>query len=207
MRTRTMALCIAAAVLVAAGPARAQTRSNTSKFFAALELGGGRIESDDLDGSETGGGGTLRIGYGFTPLFSLYLEGTGATIDADGGQWTLSHGDLGVRLHFGNETRALIPFLDAAFTYRTITRDDLTIEDDEGNTLEGDFEIRGGAFSLGGGLLYFFNPKWALSTGLKWTTGEFDTVEFNNVSVSGFEIDATSLRLNIGVSWFPQLRR
>ena len=70
-----------------------------------------------------------------------------------------------------------------------------------------DVEVSGSGFSFGGGFLYFFNPKWALDVGLNVTTGEFDTVKFDNISISGFEIDATSARLKVGVTWFPMSGR
>ena len=205
MRTRMVAISTVAAVFAVAGPAGAQAKSNTAKFFAGLELGGSTLDSDDFGGSESGGGATLRLGYGFNPKFALYLEGSAATMSSDDGDWTLGHGELGMRWHFASASRSLIPFLDAGYTYRSVTPDQIV--DDEGNTLDGDFEISGGGLSFGGGLLYFFNPRWSLSTSLKWTMGEFDTVRYNNVSMSGLEIDATSTRFSIGISWFPMTRR
>jgi hypothetical protein len=44
-----------------------------------------------------------------------------------------------------------------------------------------------------------------IGASLRWTTGEFSTVEFNNVSIDGFELDATSTRLNLGVTWRPMV--
>ena len=38
--------------------------------------------------------------------------------------------------------------------------------------------------------------------GLRFTKGEFNKIRFENVSVDGFDIDATSARLNVGVTWF-----
>ena len=57
-----------------------------------------------------------------------------------------------------------------------------------------DVEITGAGFTLGGGLLYFFNRSLGFSTDLKWTTGEFDKVKVGRVSVDGLDIDATSSR-------------
>ena len=68
----------------------------------------------------------------------------------------------------------------------------------------GDLEMSGVGVSFGGGFHYFFNPKWALTTSLKWTTGEFSTVKFGSVSVNDLELDATSRRFSLGVSWFPK---
>jgi hypothetical protein len=42
----------------------------------------------------------------------------------------------------------------------------------------------------------------ALNAGLKWTKGEFNKVKFENVSVEGLDIDATSARLNVGLTFF-----
>jgi hypothetical protein len=209
MRTPAVALSVVAAIFAFAGPAGGQAaRSNTAKFFAGLEIGGSSIDTDEFEGgSESGSGATIRIGYGFTTRFALYLEGSAATMGGDDGDWTLGHGELGMRWHFASPSRALIPFVDAGYTYRSIAPDDATLVDDEGNTVEGDFELSGGGLSLGGGLLYFFNPRWSLSTSVKWSTGAFDTVRYNNVTVSGFEFDATTTRFSIGVSWFPMMRR
>jgi len=70
-----------------------------------------------------------------------------------------------------------------------------------------DLEISGGGFTFGGGVKYHVAPAWALGASLRWTVGEFSTVKVNNVSVDGFEIDATSTRLTVGVTWRPMLAR
>lgn len=190
--------------------AEAQNRSNTNKLFLGFSLGGTSIEleGEDDDGNfeterEQGGGGSFRIGYGFTSLFSLYLEGAAAAIDVEGDEFALLHGDLGARFHFGGPARAFIPFLDVAFTGRTIAVDDFEFDDGTGPQTV-DVEISGSGFSFGGGFLWFFNPKWALDVGLKATVGEFDTIKVDNITVTDiFEIDATSARLKIGITWFP----
>jgi len=184
-------------------PATAQVRSGTSGVFIGAALNGSAIKADDLDSdTENGGGLTLQLGYGFTPKFALFFEGAGAAMDSEG-PWTLAHFDFGARYHFANSSRALVPFLEAAFSGRAGRGDDAVFYDENGNPQTGRMEITGGGFTVGGGLLYFFNPKLALNTQLKLTTGEFTTVKFRNVSIDGFEIDATSTRFNIGISWFP----
>lgn len=192
-----------------ATPATGQgAKSNTTKLFLGAELTGGSISSDEFgDDSESGAGLSLRIGYGFTSLFSIFLEGSGVNISADGETWVLGHGDLGARFHFSNERRSWAPFVEAAFTTRTGTREDFALTGPGGQVQRGKLEISGGAFTVGGGVLFFFGPKLALSTALKVSSGEFDTVTFNNVSVSGLEVDATSARVNVGLSWFPMRRQ
>jgi hypothetical protein len=56
-------------------------------------------------------------------------------------------------------------------------------------------------------LHYFFSPKWAFTGNVRFTTGEFDEIKFQNVSVSGLNSDATSARLILGFSWFPMRAR
>jgi hypothetical protein len=206
MRTRIITVLALSLLAGVATSVRAQngTRSNTSKFFLAFELNGSSITlEDDDEQSESGGGATLRLGYGFTRVVSMFAELAGAAISANGQNWTLAHADLGVRVHLGSAAGALRPYVEGAFTARSGMRDDFEFDPGTGPPQRGEFEISGGGFTVGGGLLYFFGPNVALSTGLKWTTGEFSTVRFNNVSVSGFEIDATSVRFNVGLSWFP----
>jgi hypothetical protein len=68
-------------------------------------------------------------------------------------------------------------------------------------------EISGGGLTFGGGIQYYVAPAWALGANLRWTVGEFSTVKFNNVSIDGFELDATSTRLNFGLTWRPMMGR
>jgi len=206
----SLVLAVLAALPIAAQqPAAAGfVRSNTSKLFVEVAANGSGIFVYDLsDGTETGGGLTLRLGYGFTPKIAAFIDFAGSTITADGGNYELAHGDLGLRYHFANSAKAWVPFLEVAGSVFVAWQEDITLEDDQGNVERGDLEISGVGVTLGGGLLYFFNPKWALSTGIKWTTGEFDDVKFGNVSFSGLKLDATTTRLNVGVAWFPMRSR
>ena len=76
-----------------------------------------------------------------------------------------------------------------------------------GGPQEVDLEISGGGLTFGGGLQYYVVPALALGANVRWTVGEFKTVKFNNVSVDGFEIDATTTRINIGLTWRPMFRK
>lgn len=210
---RSLSLALAAVALLSAdasGQTAASTpRSSTRGFFAGLALNGSAIkfEGDDNE-TESGGGLTLQLGYGFTPKFSMFLEGTGTAInpsDDNAEMYSMGHFDFGARYSFANQARKLVPFLEVALTARALVQEDVTITDpDTGTPTTDDLSLSGGGFSFGGGLHYFFNPKLALSTGLKWTTGEFSTVTFGNSSLSGFEADAVTSRFNIGLTWFPR---
>jgi hypothetical protein len=187
---------LALALWVPALAAQNAPRSSTTKFFAGLGLNGSSIKAEDGDAEdrENGSGGQFQIGYGFTPRFALFIEGTSAGMTSSNGEndYILRHGDIGVRYSFANAAKAWIPFLDLAATGRSM------LNSDE------DFEATGQALTVGGGLHYFFKPKWAFTTSLKVSVGEFDTGRVGSVSVSGFEVDATTTRVGLGVTWFPK---
>ncbi|MBC7791613.1 MAG: outer membrane beta-barrel protein [Anaerolineae bacterium] len=183
-------------------------KSNTSGLFFGLNSSGSAIRGDDFsNGTESGAGLAAQIGFGFTPRFALYAEAAGASIRSDFGNYGLGQFDLGARYNFANTKRALVPYLQAALSARAASQDDVVIDDGAGGTTTGKLQVSGTGFTFGGGLEYFFTPKVALNTSLGWTVGEFSTVKFENVSVDGLNLDATSTRFNLGISWFPMLSR
>ena len=196
-------LGLAVASLVLAQGIEGQARSNTSKFFLTFGANGTSIKAENIDQDETGPGLHLGAGYGFSSRFAVFLDAAGASIKSGDDDYVLSHVDIGLRFHFANSNRAFIPYIEGAFTGRAAGLDDQNIDGND----DVDVEISGGGFSLGGGILYFFNPKWAFNAHVKWTTGEFSRVRVENVTVDGFDIDATSARVGIGLSWFPQRSR
>jgi hypothetical protein len=177
-------------------------RSSTSKFFLTGGLNGSALKFDDSDVTESGSGATLGIGYGFSQRWAGFIEATGANIQSDDGDYTLAHFDIGARFHFANRARAWIPFLEGAFSGRAAMQEDVTICDVGCTT--GDLTMSGTAMSFGGGVMFYPSPKLALTASLKWSVGEFSDVTFDNVTVSGFEADATSSRFGLGLVWFPQ---
>ncbi|HEX7121411.1 MAG TPA: outer membrane beta-barrel protein [Gemmatimonadaceae bacterium] len=212
MQMRMVAGSVLALLTGAATPMAAQgtVRSNTTGVFIGFDLNGASIDVNDpvYEIEESGGGATFRLGYGFTPLFSLHIGGTGTNLEVDGESVTMGHGDIMARFSFGNVTQAFRPYLELGFAHRTLTIDDFVAEDDQGASLIGELEVSGGALAFGGGFHYFFNPKWALNVGLNIATGEFNTVRFDNVSISDVvEVDGTTARLNVGITWFPMSPR
>ena len=213
-RVRSLAIvsaCVGSLWIPAAAVAQqaaAPIRSNTEKLMLSFALGATSIKSDELE-SETGSGGgfSLQVGWGFTRMFTLLLDASGSVLGDDDDEFVLGHGDLLGRVNFANPQRAWVPFIEAGFSARVAGQDDIIIEDDNGDSQEVDLEISGGGFTFGGGVQYHVAPAWALGAGIRWTVGEFSTVKVNNVSVDGFEIDATSTRLMLGVTWRPMLAR
>jgi hypothetical protein len=188
----------------AAPASEAVSRANTSGFFIGLALNGSAIRADKVSSStESGGGLALQLGWGFTKQFAMFIDGSAARIASDAGDYDLAHFDIGARWHFVSPSRALVPFLEVGLTGRAASEQGVYLIDDFGNSYQGDLSIQGSGFSFGGGLQYFVAPAWALGGTLKWTTGTFSRVQFNNVSVDGLDLDATSARFNLGFTWYP----
>lgn len=202
--TRSTIAAALAAIVLSAAPVAAQTpaASSTKGFFIGAHLNGSEVTFDEADFEEessNGGGLGLQLGYGFTPQFALFADLTAAGLEDE---TAFGHFDFGVRYAFTSPTRRWVPSIDAAITGRVLARDDAEFE---GETA--DVELFGGGFTLGVGLQYYTAPSWAIGAAVKWTSGEFDSFRVDNVTIDGLEIDATSTRFNIGVTWFPQARR
>ena len=211
---RTLSILIACvasplvpATMTAQQAATPTPRANTEKLMLSLALGGASINSDELENdSESGGGFSAQVGWGFTKLFTLLVDASAAVMDPDDEEFVLLHGDLLGRFNFASPRRAWVPFVEVGLTGRVAGQDDIVVIGDDGPQ-EVDLEISGGGVTFGGGLQYYVAPQLAFGASLRWTVGEFSTVKFNNVSVDGFELDATTTRLNLGLTWRPMLNR
>jgi hypothetical protein len=189
----------------AQAPTASTLRSNTSRLFLEVAANGSGISVDDLsDGTESGGGVTFRIGYGFSPKFALTIDGTAASIGGDPDSYILAQGDFAIRYHFADPTRAFVPFVELGWAALSASQEGVSFDDGSGGPpVTGDMEISGSGFTFGGGFLYFLNPRWAFSTGIKVTRGSFNDVTFQDVTVSGLDLNTTTSRVNIGIAWFP----
>jgi hypothetical protein len=199
-RVLALSLTLATSMAVAA-PSQAQ-ESTTRGFTLGLHLSGASITPEDGDRSNAGGAG-LYFGYGFNRTIQLFLQLDGAQFDVEDaeveGQWEMGHADLGLRFHFANSLRSWVPYLEAALSGRAVGVDDAVVE----GTPDHKVTFYGGAFSLGGGVMFYFNETLAADLQLLWSGGQFTEIEVDNVTVDGFEIDATSGRFNIGILWWP----
>jgi len=206
MTTRTFLL--AAALLTTAPVLAAQSanRSNTRGFMVGAHLNGSSLSYEGGD-QESGGGIGLAIGYGFSPRVQLFFNVDAANVDigdADiGGTYALGHGDLGIRYTFAKATQRWTPYLSAAFTSRLATAD---VETGVLSTTE--VSISGPAFTVGGGVQYFFSERLALDAGLLFSSGKFNTIKVGSISVDVDDVDnSTSARFNVGLKFYPQVRR
>lgn len=172
--------------------ARAAYRANTSGIFLGVGGDGSALRSGDVGITHAVGRGlSAQVGWGLTRHFAVYVEGATARLTSAGGTYRLRHVDAGARWHFVNPSRALVPFLDVAFSRR-----------DAANVYYGNLPANGNGVTVGGGLQYFVARTLSLGTALRWTTGEFSEVRDGTARVDGFEIDAMSARADVGFSWY-----
>lgn len=197
----SLVLSLALSTALAASPLSAQA-STTRGFNVGLHLSGASLRVEDADRSNAGGGG-LILGYGFNPTVELFLQLDGAEFDVEDaevtGIWTMGHADLGVRFHFADSLRRWVPYLQAALSGRVVGVDEAEVLGQP----ETDVELLGGAFTVGGGIMLYFNQTLAADLQLLWSGGRFTEVSTGNVTVSGLDVDAQSSRFNIGISWWP----
>jgi hypothetical protein len=161
------------------------------------------IRSNDLTRSTASGPGVgATLGWGLTRNFALVLGASAARISSLDGDFDLGHADVVGRWHFVNRS-ALVPFVEVGYAGRVASKQDAIMTDGTGSTTTGKLSIMGGGPSAGGGFEYFAMPGLALGGSFKWTGGQFTRVQFDNVSVDGLKIDATSARFNMGFTWYP----
>jgi hypothetical protein len=182
---------------------QAPRKSYSSKFFVGIGAEGNGIVTGPSGGSTTsdsGKGVGFVVGYGFSPLWSLYSDISGASINATGGgTYSLTHVDIGTRVHFlaGTHkagTQKVVPFVQAGLSGRAMRQD---VGTDTATA-------SGAGVAFGGGLNVHFTPALAFSTAVAWSVGDFGNFTRGNQTVSGIALSATTARIHAGVIWFPQ---
>ena len=185
--------------MLSLAPAEAQ-RSTTRGFTLGLDLGASGIAFEGND-ADSGGNVGLRVGYGVNRIVTLYAAFQGANLDIDNftqfQKVTVGHVDLGVRLHIASSRRRWVPYGDVALTPRVVSAD--VVNNDEVNTVD----FSGSSLTLGGGLAVYLAEAWALDLNVKWSGGEFTEVDLGSVVLENLDIDATSGRITLGVTWWP----
>ena len=187
---RTLAAAGVSAAIAAVAAAELQAQNPMPQgFHVGAHLNGSSLQFTDQSTTESGGGLGFRLGWGFTPNFTVFLGADGASME--GGDYTLGQGDLGVRYHFASETRRGAPYVDGAFSYWLAETFEFGPK----------VEIGGPAITLGGGYLHFFSSSVAFDVGLRLGFGRFDEVRSGNLTV-GIDEPARTARFNLGISWF-----
>ncbi|WKN44987.1 outer membrane beta-barrel protein [Tunicatimonas pelagia] len=183
-------------------------QSNTEGLFLNIGIASSshssdlRVENTNLDvfDGDRGAGLNLKAGYGFSPLFTLYVGYHIAGMERDGtdipfwngdDEYALSLFELGGRFTFLDNNSSFRPYADVALSSV------VAVFDDDPET-----SAKGGAISLGGGAQYFINEIFAVDANLMLSPGAFNDVVFfdNDAGVDddkGFFITRLSLGLNV----------
>ncbi len=203
-RSRLRFLPLAAVTCFLVAESAWAQESTTRGLTIGLHATGASLVVENNNERNNAGGGGIHVGYGVNRHFTIFAQADGATFDNLSttnieGEWTMGHFDIGVRYNFANSLRSWVPFLQAALGYRTVSVSNPVVNSAPVNELS----ITGAGLTLGGGVDYYLSESWVLDLQLLWTGGEFTTLRVDNVSVSGLDFDATSSRVNVGVSWWP----
>lgn len=190
------------AAIAVSTPLAAQ-ESTTRGFNVGAHLSGQSLTPEDGDRSNAGGAG-LIVGYGFNRTIQLFLQLDAGQFEVENaaveGDWTMGHADIGVRFHFANSLRSWVPYLQAAIGGRAVEVENgviNTVTQSETVTLSGSI------FTLGGGIMFYFNETFAADLQLALSGGRFTDIKVGDVTCACGDLDATSTRFNIGVSWWP----
>lgn len=203
-RIAILLVLVAGLFALTATEARAQgeerpVKSNTERLFLQVTLDAQSVDyrEDAFSETDSGGGLSLRAGWGVSPLVTLYAGVTGATIEGDtngitNDSYSFGGGELGVRLNF-RSGRSLVPYADVALRGVAATEDDL------------DLEFRGGGITLGGGVAYYVTPAIAIDAGLHFGGGRFNEVQVGDLTA---DIDSDDFgygegRFSLGLSFYP----
>lgn len=201
MISRLCVVQLALGVLIAT-PLASQTASTTRGFVLGAHLVGASLDLED--GENDGGAGIgISAAYGFRSGLAIFLNASGARMNAsaeDAEDYTFGQGDLGVRYTFGATAQHWRPFLAAALSGVSVSWENVDFF--EFGTA--DVEVSGPAFSVGGGVKYFLNPRWALDGNVLWSSGSFDQVKIDNVTVElddEDEVKLNTVRLQFGFQY------
>jgi len=201
---RTIGLsALVAGTLLSAGSLDAQ--SGNRGFMINAHLAGSALSGTGAESiTESGGGLGLGVGYGFNDRIVLFFNLDAASmeydddVEADEESYGLVTGDLGVRVNFGNEGMKVRPYLNAAFS--GVAR----VEEYEVLGEEVEQVVSGGGVTIGGGLQYFFSPRFALDVAVQATQGAFTDVTVDDEDEEFDEgVAFSTSRLQLGVTWHP----
>ena len=203
-----MKTLLLSSILLLATCAGTMAQSNTEKLFLNIGVVGAGLSSDvklvnnsvtvfDGDG---GAGFNLKAGYGFSPVFTLYLglgvsgmnrNGTNIPFIEGDNQYGLGFFELGGRFNFRNNSKKFRPYAEVALSSVAAVFDD-----------EPESSFGGGGFSFGGGGQYFLNEIVALDASLMLTPGSFSEVVVFDQDVDE-KGNFFATRFSVGLTLYP----
>lgn len=204
----TQKLSLGAISLLMSGQLAFSQVSNTEGLFlnigatsaglsSDLNLGVNSIRVFDQD---RGGGMSLKAGYGFSPLFTLYAghsisgmkrNGTDIPLWRNDDRYALILFELGGRFTFRDDRKKFRPYADVALSSTAAVFDN-----------KPETSARGGTLTLGGGGQYFLSNVFALDASLLLSPGSFSNIVFANYNADvdddgGFFANRFSLGLTV----------
>lgn len=185
------------------GSLRAQQSDNTG-LMVGIHVTGSAIGGTGAEAvTETGRGMGFKLGYGFNDRITLYAAADAAIMEYDAdrapeldAEYDAATYDLGLRVNFSNDWRALRPYLLAAVT-RVLTTEETGADDAETETW-------GDGVTIGGGVQFFAWRKLAVDLGYQATAGSFTerTVDGEDQAFAR-GVAFFHQRGQIGVTWHP----
>ncbi len=168
--------------------------SRTKGLFIGLDVQGDGLQTNLVGSSvESGEGGGLILGYGFTKRIALYTDASYALMNAtDGGTYNLAHADLGFRFHF-RSGHMFVPFIELGATGRNVSTTSA------GTT----YSATGVGGSAGLGFNAYLMRSVAFSTSADWSLGNFTNYQIDNLTLPGSSVNAQTARVRVGLVWFP----
>lgn len=203
-------LAVALMLTCIASTTDAQVQSRSEGLFLNAHLTGTSLKVEDAD-REQGAGLGFGLGYGFRNRLAIYVNVDAASMSSDAAEkFNFGHGELGLRYTLGDNYAKVRPFIDASAGWAMAWQDDAVVEWDDGFGSGGssrfDVEMSGPVFGIGGGVGYFFSPALALAAGVRVGFGKFSEIKIDNITIDldgDDQPSLTSMRLNVGVAWFP----
>ena len=175
------------------------SKSTSSGFFVGFGFEGTGITDNDVtSAADSGLGGGVVIGYGFTPRWSLYGGLSGASISSSDltDSYGLGHFDVGTRIHFLAGPHRVVPFVQGGLA--GVARHKEFSIGSANHTLT----QSGSGVEFGAGLNAHFTRELAFSTAVTWMVGDFRKQAFDGQNESIDAVGANSARIHVGVIWW-----
>ena len=177
-------------------PASAQMRSVTEGMRINVHAGFAHLGGDHRASGVRPG---VSLSYGNSRWFAGFITYDRAPMSNDSLAFDLRHIDAGARVLLRDPDTRLIPFVEAAYTWRTA---DYGVIPFLGDTM--DVTVHGGGLTIGAGAAWYLSPRLALEASAARTGGAMDRVTADGLVFRRDEwaIPDASVRLNIGLSWW-----
>lgn len=198
-----LALSLAPMALAAQGDSAAtRAPANRTGFFIGFDpIVYASLSSDVITaGRAKGGTGVaLRFGWGFTERLALVMDvPVTDLVVSDSVDYLLSHGDIAL-MYFPTAVtlwrRPLVPFVQVGGGFRDI----------ESTLYTGGppqmYAFAGEVFSVGAGVRYYVERRWAITLQGWWSSGDFNDERIGNTTTHNRHVAATSTRVQAGVEW------